>query len=180
MTDFFPSVLSSSPPFHVIFLPCYLPFQYFLQIQNTTFQPIHMEKVTLEASSLYDASELNDCDAICDERTRRRSRNMNYLDTRQYLYRLTPKPVSGILVGLDIGPGLSNGIYDYHFSFWAGCLGACMTWISHNISSLLTTGRRKRQFARSDLHREIGHCLEDEYGRKGTITNVAASAYGSR
>jgi len=64
------------------------------QIQNTTFQPIHMEKVTLEASNLYDAVELNvhNKDDISEgDRSKRRRNNMNHLDTRQYLYCLTPK-----------------------------------------------------------------------------------------
>lgn len=69
------------------------------QIQNTTFQPIHMEKVTLEASNLYEAVELNGSDEnqFRDKddqlRGRRYSRrtNMNHLDCRQYLYCLTPK-----------------------------------------------------------------------------------------
>jgi len=62
------------------------------QIQNTTYQPIHMEKVTLEASNLYDAIELNACNSEeVDDRTRRRRNFMNHLDTRQYLYCLTPK-----------------------------------------------------------------------------------------
>merc|ERR1711942_36581 len=64
------------------------------QIQNTTFQPIHMEKVTLEASNLYDAVELNvhnKEDIAEGDRSKRRRNNMNHLDTRQYLYCLTPK-----------------------------------------------------------------------------------------
>merc|ERR1719431_2071006 len=63
------------------------------QIQNTTFQPIHMEKVTLEASNLYDAVELNACDDNGNDgdRSKRRRNNMNHLDTRQYLYCLSPK-----------------------------------------------------------------------------------------
>merc|ERR1719431_856323 len=73
------------------------------QIQNTTFQPIHMEKVTLEASNLYDAVELNGSDAnqFNDDqaliqgriggRKYSRRNNMNHLDCRQYLYCLTPK-----------------------------------------------------------------------------------------
>jgi len=67
------------------------------QIQNTTFQPIHMEKVTLEASNLYEAVELNAPDeqqiVPADGKGRKycRRNNMNHLDTRQYLYCLTPK-----------------------------------------------------------------------------------------
>jgi len=69
------------------------------QIQNTTFQPIHMEKVTLESSNLYDAVELNGPDEHqfkdkdCQTKGRKYSRrnNMNHLDCRQYLYCLTPK-----------------------------------------------------------------------------------------
>lgn len=63
------------------------------QIQNTTFQPIHMEKVTLEASNLYDAVELNsvNADGNLDEKTFGKRNNMNHMDTRQYLYCLSPK-----------------------------------------------------------------------------------------
>lgn len=56
-----------------------------------------MEKVILEASNLYDAVELNapDDHHLIDKdlKGRRYSRrnNMNHLDTRQYLYCLTPK-----------------------------------------------------------------------------------------
>ena len=59
-----------------------------------------MEKVTLEASNLYDAVELNaandlqggDGDAGGGRRAGRRN-NMNHLDTRQFLYCLSPKKV---------------------------------------------------------------------------------------
>ena len=55
-----------------------------------------MEKVTLEASNLYDAVELNvhnKEDIAEGDRSKRRRNNMNHLDTRQYLYCLTPKKV---------------------------------------------------------------------------------------
>ena len=86
------------------------------QIQNTTYQPIHMEKVTLEASNLYDAIELNACnDDKSDERTKRRRNNMNHLDTRQYLYCLTPKQVIAALLSHILGNVLGSFIYVYQF-----------------------------------------------------------------
>jgi len=61
------------------------------QIQNTTFQPIHMEKVNLEASDLYDAVELTVPEEGLGKKAAGRGNNMNHLDTRQYLYCLSPK-----------------------------------------------------------------------------------------
>ncbi|XP_070564282.1 trafficking protein particle complex subunit 13-like [Ptychodera flava] len=64
------------------------------QIQNITNGPMVMDKVTLEPSALYTAQELNSVPNSSEGETT--FGNLNYLnpmDTRQYLFCLTPKSV---------------------------------------------------------------------------------------
>ncbi|XP_069127207.1 trafficking protein particle complex subunit 13-like isoform X1 [Argopecten irradians] len=62
------------------------------QIQNITPQPIYMEHVSLDPSTQYNANELNNLDGKeCPDLVFGKVNYLNPMDTRQYLYCLSPK-----------------------------------------------------------------------------------------
>eukprot|EP00051_Salpingoeca_urceolata_P029328 m.489572 g.489572 ORF g.489572 m.489572 type:complete len:419 (+) comp26900_c0_seq1:171-1427(+) len=71
------------------------------QLQNITEGPIHMHKVTLQPSPLFDMVDLNHLKGIHptsdsgEKTTFGSSTYLNSQDTRQYLFKLTPKVAGG-------------------------------------------------------------------------------------
>lgn len=77
------------------------------QIQNITPNPVYMEHVTLDPSQQYNARELNTVDGKeVPDMVFGKVNYLNSMDTRQYLYCLTPKPE--VLKELKVLRGVTN------------------------------------------------------------------------
>lgn len=77
------------------------------QIQNITPNPVYMERVTLDPSAQYNAEELNTLDGKeVPDMVFGKVNYLNAMDTRQYLYCLTPKPE--VIKELKVLKGVTN------------------------------------------------------------------------